>query len=118
MLYYIEYFISFSFHFFKATCREFYNETDPSLVLKSPGFDTGSYPNNIKCTWTIESPEQAAGITIRFKYFDLEPTKRCSKYDYVAVYAQGNGETQWKKVNVTFYGISKYHLYLKSHGRR
>jgi len=81
-----------------SSCNYFYNETDPSLVLKSPGFDTGLYPDNKKCAWTIESPEQAAGITIRFKYFDLEPTKRCSKYDYVMLYAQGNGESNWKQV--------------------
>lgn len=81
-----------------SSCNYFYNQTDPDLVLKSPGFDTGSYPNKIKCAWTIESPEQAAGITIRFKYFDLEPTKRCSKYDYVMLYAQGNGEATWKPI--------------------
>eukprot|EP00111_Clytia_hemisphaerica_P024317 TCONS_00071725-protein len=83
------------------SCEYFHNETDPNLVLKTPGFDTGLYPNNKKCGWVIESPEQAAGITIRFKYFDLEPTKRCSKYDYMMLYAQGHGESTWKQLGAT-----------------
>ena len=87
-----------SFFFLVPDCKFFYNETDPDLVLKTPGFDEGYYPDNKKCAWTIESPEQAAGITIRFLYFELEPTKRCSKYDFVKLYAQGNGETTWKQV--------------------
>ena len=90
-------------------CYHFHNETDPNLVLKTPDFDDGLYPNNKKCGWVIESPEQAAGITIRFKYFDLEPTKRCSKYDYMMLYAQGHGEFTWKQVqhHVIIFGTNQ-----------
>lgn len=78
-------------------CNFFYNKTD-GTVMKTPNFDFGNYPANKICGWMIESPEEAAGITIRFEYFNLEATKRCLKYDYVMVYKQGNGQNVWESV--------------------
>ncbi|XP_057304187.1 uncharacterized protein LOC130641408 [Hydractinia symbiolongicarpus] len=83
----------------KANLKTF-NKTNPNIVLKTPFFP-GTYPVSKTYGWLIESPEAAADITIRFKYFDLESSKRCVKYDYVMLYKQDNGQSNWDKAGYT-----------------
>ena len=48
----------------------------------------------------VEASTDLADITVKVDYFDVEPSKLCSKFDYLMVFAQNDGDTDWEVVSL------------------
>ncbi|CAG5093979.1 Similar to bmp1: Bone morphogenetic protein 1 (Xenopus laevis) [Cotesia congregata] len=55
-------------------------KSNESMILESPNFPNNYEPNK-KCTWCLSAPRRHY-FSIKFNYFDIEPSKRCIN-DYI-----------------------------------